>query len=65
VIAVLYEIDQQVEDLRFEGDQSGAVPQLAPIKVEHILAKGEFRLGSPRDRSDSISGGKLSGAPRG
>jgi len=65
VIAVLYEIDQQVEDLGFEGDQFGAAPQLAPIKVEHMLAKGEFHLGSPRDRSDPISRGKLSAAPRG
>ena len=58
-------MDQKVEDLRFEGDQFGAALELALVKVEHMLTKGEFLLRSPRTRSDPISLGGSSGAPRG
>jgi hypothetical protein len=47
-VAVPHQINQEVEDLGLERDLLGAAPELAPVNVESVIAKGKFHLGSPR-----------------
>ena len=37
VLAVSHQMEQQVEDLRPDGDQLGAVRELPPVRVDHVV----------------------------
>ena len=64
-VAVLQEIDQEIEDLRFEGDRLCAPPLLPPVRVEHMIAEGEFHFRSPGgQQSRRIKRGLSSGLRR-
>jgi hypothetical protein len=51
---VLHQIDQEIEDLRFDGNQFAAAPQLAALAIEHVIAECEEHLALPKDRRPSI-----------
>jgi len=53
-IAVLHQIDQQIEDLGFEGERLATAPQFAPLAVEHVIAGREEHLALPKGRRPSI-----------
>jgi len=44
----LHQIDQEVEDLRLDRDQPGAVAQLAPAYIECVVAEDKLYVGSVR-----------------
>jgi|SRR6516225_10976212 len=46
-IAVLHQIDQQVEDLRLERDQCAAAPQFATVAIEAMIPKAELQARPP------------------
>jgi hypothetical protein len=48
------QIDQQIEHLRFKGDQRAVVPQLAPIDVKCMIVEEELH-------TSSRQGGSVSG----
>jgi len=45
-IAVPDEINQKIEDLRFDRNQIGAAPQFAPVDVKVMLTKENFHDGT-------------------
>jgi hypothetical protein len=47
-IAVLHQINQEVEHLRFERDQLAATPEFAPVEVKHVIAEAKLQIGSSR-----------------
>ena len=47
-VAVLHQIDQQVEHLRLERDQIGAAPQLAPVGIKYMIFKVKLHVACPR-----------------
>jgi hypothetical protein len=47
-VAILHQIDQEVEDLRLDRDQPGAVAQLAPAYIECVVAEDKLYVGSVR-----------------
>jgi len=49
-IPLLHQIEEEVEDLRFDGDRLGAAPQLAPLVIEHVIAKREEHRPLPASR---------------
>ena len=53
-IMVLHQIDQEIEDLGFDGNQLGAASQLAPLAIEHMIAEREEHLPLPKGRWPSI-----------
>jgi len=59
----LHEINQEVEDLRFEGDRLAAPPQLAAVDVKYVFGKDELHV--PASPAPSGSGllDKLSSRP--
>ena len=38
-VAVLHQIDQQIEHLRLDGNGLGAAAQLAPVGIKHMIVK--------------------------
>jgi hypothetical protein len=46
-LAVLHQVDQQVEDLRPNGNRLGSPGQLPPLRVEHAVSKHELHFGAP------------------
>jgi hypothetical protein len=50
-IAVVHQIDQEVENLWLEGDQLTAASQLAALDVKRLVTKTELQAVPPR-RSD-------------
>ena len=54
--AVPNQVDQEVEDLRFERDPLAAPPEFAPINVKHMIGKDKFQFRSPgADRTGRFS----------
>ena len=43
-VAVLHQIDQQVEHLRLDGDSFGAAAQLAPVGVKRMIGKEKLHV---------------------
>ena len=48
-----HQIEQQVEDLRPDGDRLGPARQLPPVGVEHIVFEHELHVGAPSARRAS------------
>ena len=48
-VAVLHQVDQQVEHLRLDGDGVGAAPQLAPVHIKRMIAKEKLHFRRPAD----------------
>ena len=46
-LAVLHQVIEQVEHLRLDGNRVGAAPQLAPVRVEHMIAKEKLHVAAP------------------
>jgi hypothetical protein len=46
-VAVLHQVDQQVEHLRLNGNRPGAAPQLAPVRVKCVAAKEKLHVDGP------------------
>ena len=42
-MAVLHQINQQIEDLRLDRDQFGATPEFASVDVKQMIAKEKFQ----------------------
>lgn len=63
-VAVLNQINQDVEDLRLQGDQLAATPELPTVDVEQVILKGELHApaqspnirGFPRTKSNAAQG---------
>jgi hypothetical protein len=54
-VAVLHQIDQQVEDLRLHRDWRPVAKQLAPLGIKRLIVKGKLHAASPdRVRSQGI-----------
>jgi len=54
--AVPNQVDQEVEDLRFERDPLAVPPELAPIDVKQVIGKDKFQFQSPgADRVARVS----------
>src|SRR6266478_3300205 len=51
-VAVLHQVNEKVEDLRFERDQLAAPPEFAPIYVKYMIAKDKPQIRSSPGRSD-------------
>jgi hypothetical protein len=49
VLAVPHQMEQQVEDLRPDGDRLGAARELPPVRVDHVVLESvlHFALSSP------------------
>ncbi len=47
VLAVLHQIEQQVEDLRPDCNGLGAPRELPPFRVEHVVLEHELHFGPP------------------
>ena len=61
-MAVLHQINQQIEDLRLDRDLLGATPELAPVNVKQMIAKDKFQIRSSRAGRTGRFGKELSGA---
>jgi hypothetical protein len=46
-MAVLDQIDQQIEDLRVEADKRRSAPQFTPVQVENVVVEYKAQNGSP------------------
>ena len=42
-VAVLHEVEQEIEYLRFDGNGRGAAMQLAPVGIEHVIVKHKLQ----------------------
>ena len=49
-VALLHEIEEEVEDLGFDGDRVDAAPELA---IEHVIAEREEHRPFPTSRRPS------------
>src|ERR1700678_1081085 len=43
-VAVLHQVDQQIEDLRLDGNGFGTTAQLAPIRIKRVIAKDKLHV---------------------
>jgi hypothetical protein len=55
VLAILHEVEQQVEDLRPNRDGLGMPGQLPPIGVERVLSEQILHFRAPSPRSMNLS----------
>src|SRR6516164_10199769 len=55
-IAVLHEMDQQVEDLRLKRDRLAAAAQFATVEIEQMIAEAKLQTRAPAaDRGRAFS----------
>jgi hypothetical protein len=46
-VAVLHQVNQQVEHLRLDGNGLGTAVQLSPVGIEHMTGKEKLHVGAP------------------
>ena len=46
-LAVLHQVEQQVEDLRPDRNRLGPPGELPPVGVEHVVSEHELHVGAP------------------
>ena len=51
MFAIPHQVEQQVEDLRPDGNRLGAAREFPALGVEHVVLKRELHLGPPRSHA--------------
>jgi hypothetical protein len=55
MLAVLHQVNQQVEHLRLDGNRLGPAAELPPFGIERVIGKEKLQIGAPNPIAKPLS----------